>query len=260
MDVSYSRAETEISQLTTKAWQSGAPVVSQSHGEYRLVSGGSGSIAGALGRLVEQQVFNEDFGEHSPDLMAAEYGPYEERAFFVTIVDADGPVAVDRTTWSPDISQPTKTEVDLERTRGELRRFHGVGLDEPVWDATTVAIMPRARQCREMLGWLVGEISAHCCLATGAPYLGIIRHEFFRVLQMWMPPTQPLGGQSALRYLEVWSQPTFAPAGAVLTMTDGFFEIPTRAARSRLAAHNYRDDLVIDLTDASARNQRSLTA
>lgn|GEM_PF-2939827 len=242
--VSYKRSAQEVHRLTAEAWRTGEPLVSATQGEFRLVVGGSESLGGALGRLVEQDVFDADFGEHPPARMAEEYGPYESEALFVTIVDQDGPVAVARSTWSPTIDQPTKTEVDLGLPLGQLRRMHGVAEHEPVWDATTLAIVPRARACREMLGWLFAELSARCCLSTGAPYMSIMRHEFFRVLSIWIPKIQPLGDLSPFRYLEVWSQPMFSPVGAIFSMTGGFFDVLTNAARSRLAAHGHWGPLI----------------
>jgi hypothetical protein len=40
----------------------------------------------SLARAIEQDVFYETFG-NTPDLLAAEYGPYEDASFFVCVVD-----------------------------------------------------------------------------------------------------------------------------------------------------------------------------
>jgi hypothetical protein len=97
-----------------------------------------------LGRAVEREVFGEFFG-NTPELLAAEYGPYEASSIFLCAIDHRRlvPAAVARVIVGDGSS--SKTLADLERTWGINRRdaVAATGVDTSVgtvYDIATMAV------------------------------------------------------------------------------------------------------------------------
>lgn len=95
-----------------------------------------------LGRAVEREVFGEVFG-NSPELLAAEYGPYEASSIFLCAIDHRRlvPAAVARVIVGDGSS--SKTLDDLERTWGISRAdaVAATGVDPAVGNVYDIATM-----------------------------------------------------------------------------------------------------------------------
>jgi len=101
-----------------------------------------------LGRFVESTVFLEAFG-NTPELMAEEYGPYEESSEFFVVVDHDSemPIGVLRTIRNSEAG--LKSLKDLEQTPLALDpdavcEEFGIDPDKCI-DVGTLAILPEFR-------------------------------------------------------------------------------------------------------------------
>lgn len=104
-----------------------------------------GRHAGAeLARSVEREVFYEFFG-NTPELLAAEYGPYEQASVFFCVLDhrRREPVGVMRVIVPSDAGH--KSVHDLERVWGldldEVMTRTGLEIDtNSLWDVATMAV------------------------------------------------------------------------------------------------------------------------
>lgn len=201
-----------------------------------MMSGGTKSLAGTLGRMLECRVFDTEYGGHSPAVMEAEYGPYDERSVHVVIVDEQGPVAAGRVIWSPTLDEPTKLETDLGLLDGSLRRYHQLeerfgttGLSEKA----TAVVEQRARASR-VTGWLLGELRyQQMCLDDGAAHCAMVDVRFARMLRIWGSSFQPAMGLDPFEYLEQLCQPIIFPPGTqdqlresriYRALSDGWFD------------------------------------
>ena len=100
-------------------------------------------------RRVEARVFLEAFG-NTPDVMEAEYGPYEARSRFVAVIDdADGSALGTARLVLPDEAGTVKTLVDVAGDPWHLSPADALaarGLAGGwVWDVATLAVDPRFR-------------------------------------------------------------------------------------------------------------------
>ena len=99
-------------------------------------------------RAVEAHVFMQAFG-NTPDVMVREYGPYEERSRFVTVMDdADGS-ALGTARLIVAGAAPVKTLLDVAGDPWRLdvaNSLAAAGLSgRPVWDVASLAVHPRYR-------------------------------------------------------------------------------------------------------------------
>lgn len=211
-----------------------------------LVVGPSGSVAGRLGRVVEQRVFEASFGEHSPKMMEQEYGAWESVSLFITLVDHDGVVGCFRMIWSSDLSRPTKVEVDLDLTDGRARRHHCRTTDAPVWEVSTCVVVPERRRSLAV-AWLMGEMLGQVRLRYSAPLFSVIVVPFFRTLRAIGFDVTPLAGLGAAEYLGAMSQPAQLPLTPYSNLvTRGPFLPTARAVRQRID----EPAVALDLTGA----------
>ena len=120
------------------------PTSEQPFGTYIFASHAPGA---ELARHIERVVFQEAFG-NSPELLAREYGPYEDQSVFFLVIDHRRrlPAGMMRVVVPPGPSAGcSKTLDDLERVWGEQAEdaFVGSGarLDRAaVWDIATLAV------------------------------------------------------------------------------------------------------------------------
>jgi len=117
-----------------------------------------------LGRSVEAAVFGEHFG-NSPELMAEEYGPYEDASTFVVVADTrqSKPVGVMRIIKNS--SAGLKTTNDLAAGTWALAEEDVLSAyalkREDVWDIATIAVAPGYRGSRVtpiLYWWLYGAV------------------------------------------------------------------------------------------------------
>jgi hypothetical protein len=107
--------------------------------------------AAELGRYVERTVFLEAFG-NTPELLQAEYGPYEPTSFFFTILDHHRlcPAGVIRIVVPTKDGPGLKTLNDLgpvwhESAETMLGRVGVELVPERTWDIATLAVAPDYR-------------------------------------------------------------------------------------------------------------------
>lgn len=133
--------------------------------------------ASEMGRSVEREVFYDFFG-NSPDLLAAEYGRYEDSSLFLCIVDhlRMRPAGVFRIVLPSDAG--FKTFHDMEKEWGlempSLLDGAGMHVDErSYWDVATLAISADYRGDAASGMVRLGLCQALCMLAerTDVPYL-----------------------------------------------------------------------------------------
>jgi hypothetical protein len=105
--------------------------------------------AAELGRAVEQEVFAEFFG-NTPDLLTAEYAPYEPASIFLCVVDHRRlvPAGVMRLIVPSPHGQ--KSLDDIQRVWGQpvedvIARSHAAIDRERCWDIATLAVAPEYR-------------------------------------------------------------------------------------------------------------------
>ncbi|WP_034509330.1 hypothetical protein [Blastococcus sp. URHD0036] len=100
-------------------------------------------------RRVEAQVFLQAFG-NTTEVMEQEYGPYEARSRFVTVIDdADGSALGAARLILPDDAGSVKTLVDMAAGPWRLSPADALGArglaGGLVWDVATMAVDPRFR-------------------------------------------------------------------------------------------------------------------
>lgn len=248
MDDLYRLDDEELATLTAEALKTGERLPDG----LVVLSGDADSIAGRLGRWLEQQVFAEAFGDHDPAYMSREYAQWESASLFALIVDEEGPVALQRAIWSPNSSRPTKTEFDLDLTDGSPRAFHCGDLNAPIWELATTAIRPAARGTLA-LAWVLGEIYAQMNRRYRAPFFAMITIPFYTSLRAMGFPIGPLMDLEPREYLNVVSQPAFMSQELEPTLvTSGRYAPVTDGFKSRSEKVNVLDlvsEELIDLTD-----------
>lgn len=219
-----------------------------------MIVGGTRSLAGRLGRVLEQRIFDRETGPHPPESFIPEYAQFEERSEHVTIVDELGIVGTARNIYSPTIDEPTKLEVDLRLLDGELRAYHR--LEETygspaITELATMVVEPRGRH-REVTGWLFGEVRVlQQLMFPGAPSCSMSLVPLYRALRMWGVTVDPLVGSGPVDYLGASSQPTFfAPGRQEQLQSSSHFRLVTEAYFGRLDAG--RRQAMIDLTTAKS--------
>jgi hypothetical protein len=106
--------------------------------------------AAELARQVEQEVFLEFFG-NTPELLAREYGPFEEASVFLLVFDHDRnePAGAARLIRPTSTGNRNKTVEDVERVwglpvMGGARDAHDLVHD--AWDVATLAVRPPWRR------------------------------------------------------------------------------------------------------------------
>ena len=100
-------------------------------------------------RRVEAEVFLQAFG-NTPEVMEHEYGPYDGRSRFVTVVDdADGSALGAARLVLPDDAGTVKTLVDMASAPWHLPVAETLGAagltGAQIWDVATLAVDPRFR-------------------------------------------------------------------------------------------------------------------
>lgn len=206
--------------------------------EHWLIVGGPRSLAGQLGRLLEQRIFDHEWGGHSPSVMHDEYAPYEDRSVFVVILDRAGTIAAARSIWSPDAEQPTKLEVDLNVANGELRSSLNLSElygSEALWEMATLAVIPTARKGNAM-AWALGELRyQERRISPLTPSVAVVASVFFRMMTCWGLPIRELPGLGPTGCYGVISQPAFIEPGEPPKLRrNGIYRSISEALDSRL--------------------------
>jgi len=101
---------------------------------------------GILGRTVELEVFWDQFG-NDRELLASEYGPYDEHSIYVILVDHMKELVAGVVRIIEDSVLGLKTLHEIERTEGwqrtfdEIKDFHDLGYNrDDLWDVAGLAV------------------------------------------------------------------------------------------------------------------------
>jgi hypothetical protein len=105
-----------------------------------------GDPATVLARAIERQVFYETFG-NTPELLAAEYGPYEDGSVFLCVMDHEQRRAAGVLRLIMPSPAGLKSVIDLERHWGvslaECVEPHGIVVDPmTMFDMATLGVDP----------------------------------------------------------------------------------------------------------------------
>jgi hypothetical protein len=173
-----------------------------------------------LARQVEQVVFMEAFG-NTPELLAAEYGPYERSSLFVCVIDhrRSLPVGSMRVLLP---SGPHKSLDDIEgpwnASLDEVLVRTGIDIDRAAtWDLATLAVDPSYRDGTVRSALFQGVNTAS--LLTGAKwYVAILDIVVLRMIQSCTSRIfSRYAGVDPMRYLDsVSSLPVYSDLEAYL--------------------------------------------
>lgn len=102
-----------------------------------------------IARRIECEVFDEFFG-NAADVMAREYGPYEEASEFLLIVDRTSTRAVGALRFITHSERGFKTLNDVAKpplsiSTENIKATHGIRDWTRCWDIATVAVIPELR-------------------------------------------------------------------------------------------------------------------
>ena len=159
-------------------------------------------------RRVEAQVFLQAFG-NTPEVMEQEYGPYEERSRFVTVIDEAGGSALGTARLIlPDATGTVKTLVDVAGEPWHLdvaETLRAAGLSgRPVWDVASLAVDRRYRT-----GASGAEVSLALCHGIWQysrncgvhGLVTILDDRVLRLVQAMGLPWYPMAGATSGYYL-----------------------------------------------------------
>jgi hypothetical protein len=159
-------------------------------------------------RRVEAQVFLQAFG-NTPEVMEQEYGPYEERSRFVTVIDEVGGSALGTARLIlPDDAGTVKTLTDVAGEPWHLDvavALRAAGLSgRPVWDVASLAVDRRYRS-----GASGAEVSLALCHGIWQysrncgvhGLVTILDDRVLRLVQVMGLPWNPMAGATSRYYL-----------------------------------------------------------
>jgi hypothetical protein len=205
-------------------------------------------------RRVEAAVFLRAFG-NTAEVMQREYGGYEERSRFITVIDDHGGAALGSARLITAGASPVKTLVDVAGDPWHLPvadSLDAVGLAAPeVWDVATLAVDPRYRT-----GAAGAELMLALCHGIwryawncGVPGLvTILDDRVHRLVRAIGLPWHPMAGATSRPYL---GSPASTPCAFVVeTAGDEVY-----AARPDLApalVHGRFASIVVDPADLFA--------
>ncbi|WP_250005486.1 hypothetical protein [Actinoplanes sp. M2I2] len=156
-----------------------------------------------VARTVECAVFDDAFG-NTPEVMAAEYGPYEDRSRFFLVIDrrTGRPAGAGRVITGP--ADQLKTIVDapahIGRTADEILDAHGLR-DATVWDFATVAVLPAYRGTLTVSSLLYRTFAVACARAGVDHVVTLLDARACRNMALIGVHLEPLAGSAPFAYL-----------------------------------------------------------
>ena len=175
-------------------------------GRYVTAVVGPDSDLAAVGRTLERQVFEAEFGNDAA-VMAAEYGPYEATSLFFVVIDRRRGVPAGVARMIESRGAGTKTVDDAPRFIGAdvatILAAHGM-TGEKVWDCATLAVLPRYRGGRSSL--LVSTMIYRTFLVMGRRHgvrhaVAMLDRGAYRNLGLVGVPMRTLAGSGPFEYL-----------------------------------------------------------
>jgi hypothetical protein len=195
----------ELREQVDALWPAEAP--GEAFGVYGFDAGDPRS---ELARQVERAVFEETFG-NSPELLAQEYGPYEDATYFFCVVDHRRRLPVGAVRLILPSVAGSKTLHDVERRWGcgpaaALARA-GLELDPGrVWDIATIAV-DRDYRRRATQGLVSGALYQALCrnaalagVGLTVAVLDLVVLEMIQVISH--EAYHPFDGCEPMRYLD----------------------------------------------------------
>lgn len=188
-----------------------------------------------VARQVECSVFFEFF-HNDPELMAAEYAPYEEASvFFVAVLERQiaGVLRVIRHS-----AAGFKTLADLEVTPFEMELHHSAGL-QTCWDVATLAVPKAYRGDQAVSAVLYGALYTEALRQQVDHVITILDdHAHRQLVDVFGVPFVPLAGRSPCSYLgSVKSHPVYLhvpSAWQAIAKTPKLVELTRTQVSSRL--------------------------
>ncbi|WP_250031016.1 hypothetical protein [Paractinoplanes maris] len=172
-------------------------------GRFVVAVVGAGHPLADVARTVECAVFDEAFG-NTPEVMAAEYGPYEARSLFHLVIDrrTARPAGAGRVITGP--ADQLKTVVDapahIGRTTDEILDAHGLR-GETVWDNATVAVLPAYRGALTVSSLLYRTFAVACLRAGVDHVVTLLDARADRNMNLIGVRQEPLAGSAPFPYL-----------------------------------------------------------
>ncbi|SEL64737.1 hypothetical protein SAMN04515665_11642 [Blastococcus sp. DSM 46786] len=205
-------------------------------------------------RQVEADVFLQAFG-NTPELLAQEYGPYEERSRFVAVIDDESGVALGTARLITDGAAPVKTVLDIAGAPWHLpvaESLAAVDLEPAtVWDVASLAVDPRYRA-----GAAGAEVSVALCHGIwryarncGVPgMVTILDDRVHRLVRAMGLPWHAMAGATSQPYLG-------SPASTPCVFAVATAEAEVYGARPDLAPaldHGVFRSITVDPADLAA--------
>lgn len=225
----------------------------------RIITLDGGDPRSDLGRSTEQQVFDKAFGSvvpHTPELMASEYGNYEENSAFFVVLDTESKDAI--ASLRIIRGHPNKSIRDLRRDGlVSAKSLSDLGLDkEIVWDIATAAVVPsRSAAKMRQASTALYRALYWSSLRSGVTYwTSVIDRRVLRLYDHLGIPFQRLPGTSDFDYLGSPAQACIARLQDVESSMLSRAESSNKSTQHRIEAiigSNPEGDLVIDLTDSN---------
>jgi hypothetical protein len=186
-------------------------------------------------REVEARVFLQAFG-NTPEVMQEEYGPYEDRSRFITVIDeATGSALGAARLILPADSGPVKTLVDVGGEPWYLSApdtLRAAGLaGRPVWDVASLAVDRRYRSGAsgaEVTVALCHGLYQHSRLCGAEGLVTVLDDRVLRLLRAMGVPWTPMAGAESRYYLG-------SPASTPCVCLVGSIADSIRAVRPELA-------------------------
>ncbi|MGY2066375.1 hypothetical protein [Blastococcus sp. SYSU DS0619] len=202
-------------------------------------------------RQVEADVFLQAFG-NTPELLAQEYGPYEERSRFVAVIDDESGVALGTARLITAGTSPVKTLLDIAGPPWQLPVADSLGAVDltpaTVWDVASLAVDRRYRA-----GAAGAEVSVALCHGIwryarncGVPgMVTILDDRVHRLVRAMGLPWHTMAGATSQPYLG-------SPASTPCVFVVGTAEQEVYAARPDLAPaldHGVFRSITVDPAD-----------
>ncbi|AGL18369.1 hypothetical protein [Actinoplanes sp. N902-109] len=201
MDTRYDLAADEVRRIT-------AQLLTAHPGRARfgcLVTGPDSPLA-AVGRALEREVFERTFGNDS-QVMAKEYGPYEDHSRFFVVLDRRRRVPAGVARMIEGTGRGVKTVDDAPALIGvpldQILAGHGM-TGGTVWDCATLAVRPEYRG--RGTGLLVSSLLYRTFLVEGRRRgvrhaVSMLDRGAYRSIALLGTPLQPLAGSGPFAYL-----------------------------------------------------------